>query len=125
MTIQNAMETVEKLRPHAIPSNVVVRWLSDLDMKVFEDLIKTHMDRPDDDLEPYGSDTPVTTELLIPEPYDMDVYTSYIKLKIDEELAETNRYVFDTQMFNTALTEYYSYYNRRHMPASIAEGWRF
>ena len=53
--------------------------------------------------------------LLAPYPYD-ELYVAYLKMKIDEENGETQRYNNSATIFNSYFEDYLKAYNKDHMP---------
>ena len=101
MTIRQALTQVEQVKPNAVPDEVLVQWLNEVDQTIFKELVKTHeygtelvfggYDRTDES----GADSVV---LLAPEPYQNNA-----------------------ALYNKAYSDYASYYNRKIMPASEAK----
>jgi hypothetical protein len=92
-----------------------VRWLSQLDGKIKNDIIDTHEGGEDIVFNGYGADTPTDTKLLVPFPYD-DMYRHWLEAQIDYVNGEYTRYNNSMTMFNAAYSEYEHYYNRTHKP---------
>lgn len=115
MTIETALSRVNAMKPNAYEDTDKIRWLSDLDGMVFEEVLKTHEDREPETFTPYTALTERSTELLIPEPYS-DVYVKYLSSQIDFHNAEYARYNNSTTMFNIAYTAFVTQYHRTHLP---------
>ena len=85
MTIRQALTQVEQVKPNAVPDEVLVQWLNEVDQTIFKELVKTHeygtelvfggYDRTDES----GADSVV---LLAPEPYSQ-LYVYYLCAQID------------------------------------------
>jgi hypothetical protein len=63
----------------------------------------------------YTENTALTTELLIPHPYD-EVYIRWLESQIDYANGEYGKYNNSMAMYNTAYVAFQNYYNRTHMP---------
>jgi hypothetical protein len=116
MTIKDCIDIVDSNKPNQYTITDKVRWLSFIDEKIINDVLKTHegYDGRYDDFTGY-SDDKLSVTLIAPSPYDR-LYTQYLKMKIDEENGETARYNNAAILFNTYYDEYKKYYNKHHMP---------
>lgn len=114
MTVNEAIEIFDKLRPNQYKTPQKLRWLSDLDGKVFEDVYLTHEDNELTSFEKYTKDD-MSRELLIPEPYT-DVYEHYLSAQIYYNNNEMARYSNSMIMYNNAFAEFEAWYNRKHKP---------
>ncbi len=137
MTIREAIDRTDTLKPNQYPDELKIQWLSELDNRIYNDLFLTHEDNPyeipqnpsdisisntpledNDDEEtptlsfPYTDDS---VNLLAESPYDV-LYPSYLKAKIDELNEETTRYANSAATYNSQYQDYARWYNRTHMP---------
>ena len=122
MTIRQALTQVEQVKPNAVPDEVLVQWLNEVDQTIFKELVKTHeygtelvfggYDRTDES----SADSVV---LLAPEPYSQ-LYVYYLCAQIDMQNQEFDLYRNNAALYNKAYSDYASYYNRKIMPVSGA-----
>lgn len=121
MTIKECIDRVDNLKPNQYSIEDKVEWLTFLDMKIVNDVLKTHegYDGKYDDFTGYSPDN-LGAPLIVPMPYDR-LYTSYICMKIDEHNGETARYNNSASMYNSYLMEYKKWWNKNHMPISVTE----
>lgn len=136
MTINEAISTVDRLRPNRFSREDKIRWLGELDAMVWQELVMTH-DHPamhngegwvgEAQIDPvfpgYKSDTPGDTELLVKFPND-SLYLRWLESQIDLHNAEITKYNNSRAMFNNAYLTYTDWYNRTHMPKQVS-GFRF
>lgn len=122
MTISEAINRTDAVKPNAYDETRKILWLSELDGMIKSDIIDTHEGGKDVPFIGYDIDTDVTTELLVPAPYDI-LYLRYLEMKIDYSNGEYRKYNNSTLMFNAAYEAFEKYYNRKHMP--INRGSRF
>ncbi len=115
MTIIEAINQIDSLKPNTYTPSDKMRWLSRLDGKVKEEIIDLHEDAEDTTFNGYDDDTSLDTELLIPRPYD-DAYIQWLEAQIDYANNEYGRYNNSITMFNTTYSAFERYYNRTHMP---------
>lgn len=115
MTILEAISVVDRQKPNTYSQQDKVRWLGELDGIVKTEIIDTHEGGEDVVFAGYGDGVPLTTELLIPAPYD-GVYIRYLEMKIDYANAEYGKYNNSAAEYNTAFSAFEKYYNREHMP---------
>jgi hypothetical protein len=117
MTILDAISRIDRLKPNSYSTPDKVRWLSTLDGIVRTEIIDTHEGGEDVVFKGYTDDTPLTTELLIPAPYD-EVYIHYLEMQIDYANGEHVKYNNSAIAYNSALSSFEKYYNRENMPKS-------
>lgn len=121
MTIKECIDIVNNLKPNQYSIEDKVDWLSFLDLKIINDVLKTHegYDRKYDMFTGYSPDK-LEVQLVVPSPYDR-VYTAYLNMKIDEANGETARYNNSASMYNAYLLEFKKWWNKTHMPISVTE----
>lgn len=116
MTIQECIDRVDSLKPNQYTIKEKVEWLSFIELRIINDVLKTHegYDGRYDLFTGYSEDK-LTITMIAPSPYDR-LYTKYLEMKIDEANGETTRYNNSATMFNTYYADYKKYYNKGHMP---------
>ena len=123
MTIREAIDLVDKLRPNAFDTSLKVGWLSKLDGMILREVIQTHEGGAGTALPPY-EEACIERELLVPEPYAEDVYLCFLQMQIDKENAEYKRYNQSVTMYNSAFRTFQDWYNRTHAPIASARHFR-
>lgn len=113
MTITEAIGQADKLKPNQYTVEQKIRWLSILDGKVFAEVFSTHEGSPVEDFKGYAGSDP-GTELLIPFPYDEDVYVSYLQAQIDRENGEIAKYNQTAKLYNNSYMIFENFWNRTH-----------
>lgn len=116
MTIQECIDRVDSIKPNQYTIKEKVEWLSFIELRIINDVLKTHegYDGRYDLFTGYSEDK-LTITMIAPSPYDR-LYTKYLEMKIDEANGETTRYNNSATMFNTYYADYKKYYNKGHMP---------
>lgn len=122
MTISEAINRTDAVKPNAYDETIKILWLSELDGMIKSDIIDTHEGGKDVPFAGYDIDTDGTTVLLVPAPYDV-LYLRYLEMKIDYSNGEYGKYNNSMLMFNAAYAAFEKYYNHEHMPKS--KGSRF
>lgn len=122
MTVSEAVSLVDKLKPNQFPENIKISWLSKLDGQIFKEVFQTHEGSAIESFSGYG-ETSQDEELLVPYPYDEDIYNYFLQAQMDKENGETARYNQTITLYNNAFLAFQNWYNRTHMP--IAKGNRF
>ena len=115
MTIIEAINKVDVLKPNNYTQTEKVKWLSNLDGLIKSEIIDTHEGGEDIVFNGYEDTTPVETEMLVPYPYD-DLYIKWLESQIDYNNAEYQKYNNSTTAYNNAYSAFERYYNRQHMP---------
>lgn len=115
MTIMEAINRIDAVKPNSYPQGEKIRWLNAIDGMVKSKIIDTHEGGNMVAFYGYTDETPLATKLLVPAPYD-EMYLFWLESKIDYSNGETGRYNNSVSMFNSAYEEFERYYNRTHMP---------
>lgn len=116
MTMQEAIDRIDALKPNMYPPERKKAWLSDLDRMVWQEIYLTHEGvAPESRFDGYDQDTDPGTELLVPEPYT-DVYHHYMATMMDLANAESDKYAQDRALFNAAYQTFGDFWRRTHMP---------
>lgn len=121
MTFGELIAHVDDISPNQYTEAQKIAWLSAFDGKVFREVIQTHEGCFPELFQAYGDST---GELLIREPYALDVYANYLLAKIAEANAEIPKYNLYTTLFNTEYSQWVSWYNRTHRPINDRK-WRY
>ena len=117
MTVEQAVKLVDTLEPNGYSRDLKVRWLSALDGRIFREVLQQHADCPVEDFEGYAH-AHGSTCLLVPFPYDEDVYSCYLQSRIALENGEAARYNRAVTLFNSAFQAFEKDYRRSHRPVS-------
>lgn len=115
MKIQEAIDYLDEVKPNQYPFEIKLQWLSELDARLYEDIIKTHEGDVPEVTFPY---TDSQTELLAPFPHTC-IYADWMRAKIDDANGETARYQNSMIMFNAEYEEFARWYNSTHMPIQL------
>lgn len=115
MTIIEAINRIDSVKPNGYTQAEKMRWLSTLDGIVKTNIIDTHEGAEGISFDGYTEETNLTTKLLVPAPYD-EMYLFWLESKIDYWNGEMGRYNNSISMYNAAFAEFERYYNRTHMP---------
>ena len=123
MTIREALETVDRLKPNQYGSADKLRWLSELDGIVHREILLAH-EKEVPTFDGYAPETDLDgTELLIAWPYD-GIYRWYLEMKIDDANGEMTKYNNSAAKYNMYYQAYQSAYNRAHLPRQDAAYFR-
>ena len=119
MTIQEAINGIDHVKPNAYSQSDKIAWLSTLDGLIKRQIIDTHFYNEDEEeisFEPYAEDVDLSTELLIPFPYDSECYLAWLESKIDYTNGEYVKYNNSILKFRDFYTDFQNDYNRHHKP---------
>ena len=125
MTVGGVLALVDEIRPNQYDEKIKITWLSELEGRIFNDIILTHEHElvEDDEgnmVEPTFlgySEGSEDAELIAPDIY-ADLYRNYLLTQIDYSNGETDRYTNSMLMFNNSYSQFESWYNRTHKPIS-------
>lgn len=116
MTIQQAMDKADRMKPNMMPAEDKIGFLSEIEGKIHEEIIMTHEHTAEEETRPeYDEDTDTTTEMLVPAPYDM-IYVYWLMAQIDHLNQEMDKYNNDRSLFEDAWGNFADYWNRKKMP---------
>lgn len=115
MKIIEAISRTDAVKPNGFKEHEKIKWLSALDGLVKAQIIDTHEGGENVVFNGYDGNTKLSTELLIPAPYD-EVYIHWLEAQIDYANGEYGKYNNSMDMYNTSFAEFKNYYNRTHMP---------
>lgn len=112
ITIRDIINRVNASRDNSVSDKNKTEWLSALDHRIYEDIIKTHEKGADYVFDDCGKDT---EELIAPAEFS-DMYAYYLFSKIDFEQQELGRFAADNSEFINQYNYYAAWYNRCNMP---------
>lgn len=115
MTLIEAINIIDALKPNAYTQDDKVAWLSTLDGMIYAQVVNTHENTEGIVFEGYDENTDRDTELIANAPYD-EMYTTWLESKIDYTNGEYARYNNSITRFNDMYRQYQNNYNRTHMP---------
>lgn len=115
MTILDVINRLDNLKPNRYDTYEKIKWLSTLDERIFNDILKKYEDQPTQDFVGYTDETPLGTELLVHNPHDV-LYLYWIEAQIDYWNGETQRYNNSIDLFNTEYDAFQRNFHRTHMP---------
>lgn len=115
MTIIEAINKIDALKPNTYSQDDKIKWLSILDGIIKAEVIDTHEGWETVVFNGYDYEVSVNTELLVPYPYD-DLYIKWLESQIDYTNAEYGKYNNSVTAYNTAYSAFSRYYNRKHKP---------
>lgn len=115
MTIIEAINRIDSLKPNNYTQEDKIAWLSNLDGIIKTEIIDTHEGSENISFNGYDVDTALDTVLLVPSPYD-SIYLKWLEAQIDYTNGENARYNNSKTMYNTTYSAFWKYYNRTHMP---------
>ena len=115
MTIIEAINQTDALKPNTYSQEDKIKWLSNLDGIIKREIIDTHEGAESVAFEGYNEATELDTVLIVPAPYD-DIYIKWLEVQIDYANADYGKYANSMVMYNTAYATFASYYNRNNMP---------
>lgn len=119
MTLIEAINRVDALKPNSYSQEEKISWLSTLDGMIVRDVIRKYDGGEDFTFDGYTADTPLDTDLIVKEPYE-EMYICWLESKIDYNNAEYARYNNSVTRYNDIYMEFARNYNRNHMPIGTA-----
>jgi hypothetical protein len=129
MTLDEVIEGLATLKPHQYDDATVTKWVSDLEMALWDDVVSKHEDTNpnveyDDDgelitdmsrPEAYDATSDGDTALMVPAPYDA-VYIKHCAAQVDYWAGDYARYNNSMIMYNTALDKFTKWFHSTYEP---------
>lgn len=124
MTIQEALDTTDELKPNMMSPRLKMKFLTEIEQLIHGEIVLRHEHTEAQHARPvYTEDTDPQTELLVPDPYS-DVYTKYLLTQIDRQNQEDGRYNVDRAQFENAYETMSDWWTRTHMPLQSVREFR-
>ena len=115
MTIMEALNRIDTLKPNTYSNPEKIKWLSILDGMIKTEIIDTHEGGEDVIFEEYAEDGDLTKPLLVPAPYD-DIYIHWLSAQIDYTNGEYGKYNNSKLAYNSSLMAFSQHYNGKNKP---------
>jgi hypothetical protein len=114
MTLNEAIAKIDSLKPNQYTFAEKVAWISDVDGRIYRDLITKHENPEEKTWDgPYDEDSSSALVLLAYEPYT-DLYIYYMMAMIDQYNGEYTRYSNDMEQFNNSYQAFADDYIRNY-----------
>ena len=125
MTIQEALDQIDELKVNTYSTHQKIRWLSDLDGKVWNEIVLAHEGVPAGTVfRGYDDATPTDTVLIAPGAY-AEIYRHWLAAQIDDNNRDTQEYSKSMIRYNQAWHDLAAYWTRTHMPIGRASQFSF
>ena len=118
MTIIEAIERIDSLKPNTYTKEEKIRWLSTIEGMIKRNVIDNHEGAENVVFEGYDEDTPIDTTLIVQEPYD-DLYVLWLEAQIDYYNGEFTKYNNVIIRYNDMYQMFCNDFNRTHMPKGV------
>ena len=116
MTIQEVLHRLDGLHPNAFSVGEKLRWLSAAEALVYNGVHALHQDPPPP-FTGFTPDTPLSTDLLVPEPYHW-LYHHYLEGQMLYAGGDINGYNNAMALYNGLFRDFWRFYHASHRPAS-------
>lgn len=130
MKISDILARTDEIKPNQFDDNTKISWLSELDGRIFNTVIMTHVhdlvketvideetgEETVNEVEPVFNAYKSEDEELILDDVYADVYRHWLYAMMDYANGETERYKNSMLMFNAKYQEFANYYNSTHLP---------
>lgn len=114
MTIAEAIEYINTMKPNDYTAYEKTNWLYTVDMFVLQQIYNNYVNSDVTDIPKYDFNEAETTELLIPHPYAEDIYFNFMAAKIDLYNREIGSYNNNILLYNSAIQSFKDFYNKTH-----------
>lgn len=117
MTIQDAITETDELKPNQYETGMKLRWLNDIEARVYEDILSVRDESPVEECPKYNLESDFDLDLLVPDRY-AKLYIYYLMAMVDFHNAELDRYNNSMIMFNSAWDDFAGYWYSTHRQLS-------
>ena len=116
MTIQEALDLCDEMKPNMMSRKLKIRYLSEIEQLIYDEIVIKHEHTEAEDVKPeYTENSDEGTVLIVPDPYSM-VYVYWLMSKVDIQNQEDDRYNIDRAHFENAYETMSDYWTRTRMP---------
>lgn len=122
MTVIEAINKIDAMKPNNYTKADKTAWLSALDGVIKKEITDTHEGAEKVNFGGYTEDTPPDTELTVPAPYD-EIYLRWLEAQIDYSNGEYGKYANSRLMYNAAYSAFERWYNRNNVP--LKKGFKY
>ena len=124
MTIQEALDQLDEMKPNMMSRKLKVKYLTEIEQLIYDEIVLKHEQAEEPEGKPvYTEDSDAGTVLIIPDPYS-SVYLYWLMTKVDIQNQEDARYNIDRQHFENAYDTMSDWYTREHMPKQMTREFR-
>lgn len=111
MTINEAIEIVDELKPNSYSNDSKIKWLSTLDSTIKLNILNNYSENEGSTFNGYDGETDLDTVLLAPEPFDQ-MYIFFLQMQIDYYNEDYTRYNNSKAMYENQYNIFENWYNR-------------
>ena len=124
MTLQEALDYTDAMKPNFMDRQLKVKYLTEIEQLIWAEIIMKHAHTEEQETKPvYTEETEPGTELMVPDPYSM-VYVYWLMSKIDIQNQEDARYNIDRAHFENEYNTMSDWWTREHMPLQVTREFR-
>ena len=113
MTILDAIQEADRLKPNSFPTEQKLRWLERLERRIREELLSS-CEGSLPDWEAFDSGE-LDRKLLVDQPYD-EIYVHWLCAQMDYYEREYEGFNASNAMFEALFRRFRNAYNREHRP---------
>lgn len=114
MTIKEAIQIADDMRPNALSDDIKLRWINELEGKVQTDVFLL----APAEIISYNLEDDAEKELLVAPPHDK-IYYEYLAARIDYANGDYSDYNATIEMFNSFWREFVAWFANSYRPADM------
>lgn len=114
MTIKQAIDTVDAIKPNQYSREVKLEWAKNIERRVYNEIYLNH-EHEQIEFSPPAEGNDESYELFVPSPYD-ELYILYLAAQIDSSNAEYGRYNNTVRQFDSVYRDFEKFWQSEHMP---------
>jgi len=124
MTLQEALDIADAMKPNMMDRQLKVKYLTEIEQLIWAEILMRHAHTPEQETKPvYTEETDPGTVLIVPDPYSM-VYVYWLMSKIDIQNQEDARYNIDRAHFENEYDTMSDWWTRTFMPIQYTREFR-
>ena len=124
MTLMEAINHLDAVKPNSYGQREKITWLSNLDGLIKKEIIETHEGGEEVTFSGGYTEADLMKNLIARAPYD-DIYIKWLEAKIDYANGEYQKYNNSALAFNEAYQRFARAYHRKHRPINTAKTTNF
>ncbi len=117
MTIKQAIDRADALKPNSYAHADKVKWVKDVERRVYNEIYINH-EPGDKEFVPPTDEDDDSYELFAPSPYD-ELYVLYLSAQIDAANSEYGRYNNTARQFESVYGDLERFWQAGHMPIPL------
>lgn len=120
ITLGEVLAYFDEQVPNQYEASDKIKWLSEIEERIFNNIIKTHHGAEGVNFNGYNEQTDINTVMLVDSAYS-ELYRYWLEKSVHYANREIPSFNNAMSMYANYYEDYYCYYNRTHRPISAGK----